>query len=1363
MQILEYEQYVRLHGIRFISNLNKPRLSDVADINFPKDSVLLYTGEFLDDYVPINTKDVYFANLTRKAVVYYKEDLNTSHGKVTHVSRNIRPAVNKFHSSNPMFKHAQSIDELRKIDANSLAVISLSLLDESYKYANNPLTNYYKTLNQLNTVFDSVKETNLQKHYYLPIVLPASLPTMAELNLYSKVVNSKISTFFSTIESVFLLELWRFFSDKPEMSILSTYDNSILNKVDIIFIHNNKWFTLNLGTLESYSNTSQFKVKNAISPSILRKLLLKSLLVVTVTGLVAETETEEDLDKVVTESDLDMFIESVSSPTVVKDILSNVDVDLEEEVKPETLLEVEPFVETDLSPLDKYKEILEANAEVDNLTSKEYRERLKSIDTLLAIKDPITNQPLIESATVSKDDMISKDDDITIPDSKLVLDKTMLKSKLIDFDRKYIKTVLPKHVKAMALNLMNAGVVIQSYNIDRSQSILGDVEIHTIKTKPLNGVTKTLSFKIPVMNEQGEFKTAGNTYRMRKQRVDLPIIKIAPGKVSLSSYYGKVFVNRSDLKTDDWTNYITDAILQLGYAEGSIITSIVPGGNFNNKVVTPKIYSTISTRISAFTVAGNQYYFDPDIYAELTTDIPLMVKDHRFCGISKRKLPIYVGFDDIFYELKDKEFIPIGDIYEITGVAKGKAPLEVSTATIFGESIPLAIVLGYLVGFFKLLKTLGVTPKIVPSNERVALTANEFIIKFRDYKLIFDKVDRKATMILEGFNKYDSYLKTVLLDQMKLPDIYLNLLEAKGLTTRYLREIDNVDKLFVDPITKGILIEMKEPVTFTGLLFRANELLINDHHPDIQDMRYARIRGNERIAGAVYRELIDSYRNYNARQIKGKNGLEMSPYKVWGRITSDPSVMMVADINPIENLKQQEAVTLVGDGGRSKDGISMDVRIYHETDVGVISEATVDSGDVGVNVFLSSSPNLTNLYGMTRDYKPEDGYSALLSTSGNVGVGTLNDNMRRAMFHSIQNSHTVGVKNYTQNYIRTGYDSIISSRVGPTFCVNATDDGVVTSVESSGILVTYKSGEKVGYKLGTVIGSAEGSYYPHDLVTNLTVNAKFKKGDNICYNNGFFEEDMLDPTKVVWKNALFYKVALLETPETYEDSSVISKRLAGALVADTIKQRSIVLDFNQAVHRPLKIGDSVDIDTLLLIIEDELTNRTGLFDEESIDALKRLSNLSPKAKYRGTISDIVVYYNGDLEFMTESLRKMVTESNSRLSRKAKASNSIVHTGAVDNEYRVDGNPLQPETLEIKYYVRVSNTMVSGDKVVYAAQLKSIVSVSETDVTTEDGQIVDALYGAKSVSARIVVSAFVNGTTTTLMKEIQKQAVDIYFK
>jgi hypothetical protein len=244
---------------------------------------------------------------------------------------------------------------------------------------------------------------------------------------------------------------------------------------------------------------------------------------------------------------------------------------------------------------------------------------------------------------------------------------------------------------------------------------------------------------------------------------------------------------------------------------------------------------------------------------------------------------------------------------------------------------------------------------------------------------------------------------------------------------------------------------------------------------------------------------------------------------------------------------------------------------------------------------------------------------------------------------------------------------------------------------------------------------------------------------------------------------MFYRVALLESPETYEDSSVISTNLAEKLITDTVKQRSIVLEFKQAIHKTAKIGDSTEMDSLLFLIEDELTNRTGMFDDESIDALKRLSDKSPKAKYKGDILDIVVYYNGDIEFMSESLKKLTIDSNTRLRNKAKSTNSPIYTGLVDSEYRVDGNPLQPDTLEVKIFIKVSNPMVSGDKVVFSHQLKSIVTVSDNPIITEDGDVVDAIFGARSVSARVVVSPFIIGTVTTLLREVTKQAIAIYKK
>lgn len=60
------------------------------------------------------------------------------------------------------------------------------------------------------------------------------------------------------------------------------------------------------------------------------------------------------------------------------------------------------------------------------------------------------------------------------------------------------------------------------------------------------------------------------------------------------------------------------------------------------------------------------------------------------------------------------------------------------------------------------------------------------------------------------------------------------------------------------------------------------------------------------------------------------------------------------------------------------------------------------------------------------------------------------------------------------------------------------------------------------------------------------------------------------------------------------------------------------------------------------------------------------------------------------------------------------------------------------------------------------QLKSEISeVFANPITTADGQPVDAFYGAKSLFARVVYSAFKIGTTTSLMGTIGRQAAEIY--
>jgi hypothetical protein len=124
--------------------------------------------------------------------------------------------------------------------------------------------------------------------------------------------------------------------------------------------------------------------------------------------------------------------------------------------------------------------------------------------------------------------------------------------------------------------------------------------------------------------------------------------------------------------------------------------------------------------------------------------------------------------------------------------------------------------------------------------------------------------------------------------------------------------------------------------------------------------------------------------------------VELNPHAVWQKIVQDPSVAIVEDSNPLANLREQEAMTYRGDGGRGAQSMVESTRIYHESDLGVVSESTVDSGDVGVIAYLSPDANLDNLRGTTRKYNKEtDGASKLLSSSALLAPAVDHDDPKR--------------------------------------------------------------------------------------------------------------------------------------------------------------------------------------------------------------------------------------------------------------------------------------------------------------------------------------------------------------------------------
>lgn len=660
---------------------------------------------------------------------------------------------------------------------------------------------------------------------------------------------------------------------------------------------------------------------------------------------------------------------------------------------------------TSKSPEQKALSVVEHYKDSKLLNTSEYKKAITLLSEFPKSKNPYTNESIEEYSTISNEEIkIGDDAKKLVPTTASSLQPTMAENSTRVFDKKYINKYMNKDKVAVVRSLQNAGILINSYEVEKVNGALGSYEIHTLKVKPILGGSSTIRFKLPVVNEDGEYTSNGKTYTTRKQRGDVPIRKINAHMVGLTSYYGKTFVERDQRVSNNSILWLTSYISKLAFSHiESSIKAIVPSNVFYKDIPLPFIYATLATSFLSIKLDNLYLFFDyknrDTLFDEKVTK-SLETNGMVLCGYTlKDKKPVLVDNNNNFYMRSDGKDVLLGDFYGISGIDRSKEPVDFCNLRVFSVNIPIVVCLSSHMGFFNLFKYLGTQYRVIESNKRSNLEPYEYEIKFKDYKIILDKRDRKSLLIFGGLSSFDKLNKEIILEQLKSKEIWFDYFIDMKLNSIYYKELGMYYDMFVDPITKDILVDMKEPTTFLGLLFRSVDLLLDDRHPASTDMRFMRIKGYERMSGAVYKELVTSVRELRVKSVIGKSQLNMSPFAVWKAVNTDEAGILVADINPIEYLKQRDSVTFTGAGGRSKDSIMGRDRIFGEHEIGVIGEATSDSSDVGINTFLTANPGLTNLRGLTQAVKPSDANPTdILTTSALVSAGSTHDDPKRVNF-----------------------------------------------------------------------------------------------------------------------------------------------------------------------------------------------------------------------------------------------------------------------------------------------------------------------------------------------------------------------------
>lgn len=1035
--MIEYDIFYRQHGIRLKDNLLNPKVFDYAGFYFPKNSFFHYLGDGPLDEGP-DPRDVIFKTIAGNTYLLPVDEIAEQKGNPRQLAI-VPDTVNReFLSKNRFFKRMNNLQTVNR-DTRSLIVCNYGLLAKYYNYPRSIYSYYNEWWNKTATLVKTINElaANTSRQHFIFVKLPKVLPTLASLQVSSKDMTQTGLKTFNNSESLFFLELWKWLGSDRDYSIFKNLSKEAATKTNIVFIESGKWTTFNLGLMNNWRKATKEELeadananKKGIDPRTFAKVLLGMSM-----NLVSLRLNSDDVKKPVTEVKLAVDTDKKSIDEKIKDVKPTPVVvttsEMTEEADNGDSLDGHDFGEFELddsiAQLNKLSDLAKAHdndesdikladfdssdehdiesgvqkkcddlAEQGSISAAQYKAYNELAGKYKTIPAPDGNGTLADFIVVKEEDVVLPDV-VSLDDIDAVPDKTMLQSSLMEFDKRYITKVMQKDVASMVLAIQNAGIAVTEYEVEKHEDIGGAFNKYTVRVSPVEGSNSTIRFELPDVKEDGTFKSNGTKYTLRKQRGELVIRKISKDTVALSSYYGKVFISRSERRVNNYANWLTNQLMSIGLDDNDLrVTSIYPGDVFDNTFKCPRAYSMIASRFSAMDISKitdgktNELFtlnfdhtkrnqkFGEDVVKKLEADGMILF------GLNSTKTAyLLMDKNDVIYRHDGKGTLSeIGYLDEYLGLETEKSPVDVAEIRLMGKTIPVGVLLAYQIGLTNLMKLLKVTPRRVEAGKRLNLQPHEYSIVFSDETLVFSKYDKQASMILAGFNNFHAGIREYNSFLFDKPDVYLNVLETANLTARYLREIDFMDKMFIDPISRKLLIQMKEPTTFKGLLMRSCELLITDDHPDAFDGEYIRTKGYERMAGAVYTELVKSIRAHNGRAGKSKLPLDFNPHAVWRAVAEDPSISLVSDINPVENLKQIEAVTFSGTGGRNSRSMTKNTRSYHKNDMGVISEATVDSGDVGINTYTSANPQFTNVYGISRRYdKDKMGSTALVSTS----------------------------------------------------------------------------------------------------------------------------------------------------------------------------------------------------------------------------------------------------------------------------------------------------------------------------------------------------------------------------------------------
>ena len=948
---------------------------------------------------------------------------------------------------------------------------------------------------------------------------------------------------------------------------------------------------------------------------------------------------------------------------------------------------------------------------------------------------------------------------------------------------------LDEDLVSIFTSLIDKSTPISIIDIDKEDNSTTEdyIETWTVKFEDVDGNRFSVKLDIPKFIDGRFMKLRGNLKTINAQLMLIPVIKTDEDTAQIVSNYNKIFIRRFNPSNGTKTTRHQSILSKiLSKYEGKTFKAIIG----NNSVVCKKYELPIEYRDLA--ALYNRIEFYDGTYISFNMDTMTELAKSGNCGLlnyDAETSPIYLYYDknrikcvgsnvsESIIEIIEKKANETKDkkLLDLLSNTKPSDKLSYSVASILNTEIPVIVVMAYSEGLQTALNKAGITFRIQETRPNVGP-----YIKFKDgYLSYVDSVE--SSLLLSGLCKVDTELYSI--KDINRKEMWIDSLEEFGGRIKA-DGLDNFYDMMIDPITKEVCELYHLPTDYVSILGYASSLLADTKYNKHTDISGNRFRTNEIIAAYTYKVLANAYGEYKTQKKRNKSKaiLSVKQSAVIDAVLQDPTASDLSILTPLLEAEAAASVSFKGLSGlNSERAYSLDKRVFDKSMLGVIGLSTGFAGNVGITRQTTINANVTSTRGIiktpTMD-KVNTLNSQTVTEALTPFMTTHDDPMRIAMGFIQTSKHQMRVKRSSPNLVTTGMDEAIPYITSNIFSYKFKGKrGKVIDVTDRWIVyqdLDTKEKEFVDLEEKTMKNSDGGFYVTLKLTANVKKGQSLKYNDILAYDKTSYSKQISgnkNDNGVSYNVGTLAKIAIMPTDEAYNDSAIITESLSDSLTSVFCVEKTRYLPKDTNVYNLVKKGQSIQEGEPLLIFQNAFEEKDAnallkSITDDELEAVSDLGRIHVRSKITGKIQDVKIYRTCDIDELSPSLKKIVTEYESRIKKeKAQLKKLGIDdtTGLLDADYKLEPQGKLKDCIDgvkIFIYISCADKMGVGDKLVYSSALKGTVKyiINKGDEPTTDfrpNEYIEALLTTSGVNARMVGSVIINGSINKVLVELDR--------